>query len=457
MTMPLKKNQVVEITFTGTGSQGEAVGHWNGQAVFVPFGAPGDKALVKIVKNAKTHAFGRLEKVLEPAPCRVEPDCPSFSRCGGCTSRHISYQAELEWKTQRVRDALQRIGGFSDLPVLPIVPGESRCGYRNKALLPLGTNGQGQLVMGFFARNSHRIVDCRECRLHPPEFHLAAEAFRRWAEQYGDPVYSEITHTGRMRWLYLRKAEATGQIMVCVVVNGNGLHHEKELAEIMAGSVPGLASLVINSNRERTNVALGKRCRAIWGKGFLMDQLCGLDFAISPLSFYQVNHSQTQRLYALAADYANISKDGLLLDLYCGAGAIGLSMAGRAGRLIGVEVIPQAVEDARENARRNGIENCEFLCADAAQAAKELARRGERPQVVVLDPPRKGCGKELTQIVAGMAPQRVVYISCDPATLARDLRYFAELGYCPQKAQPVDMFGGTAHVETVVLLSKAQN
>lgn len=452
--MPLKKNQIIEIVLTGIGAHGEAVGRWDGEAVFVPFGAPGDRALVKIVKDAKTHAFGRLEKVLEPAPCRVEPDCPVFSRCGGCTSRHISYRAELEWKTQRVRDALERIGGFHDLPVLPILPGEGRCGYRNKALLPLGEGPQGQLVMGFYARNSHRIVDCRDCRLHPPEFRLAMEAFRRWAAEFGDPVYSEAAHTGRMRWLYLRKAEATGQVMVCVVVNGNGLHHEKELAEAMAGAVPGLASLVINSNRERTNVALGKRCRTIWGKGYILDRLCGLEFAISPLSFYQVNRGQAQRLYALAADYAAISENGLLLDLYCGTGTIGLSMARRAGRLIGVEVVPQAVEDARENARRNGIENCEFLCADAAQAARELARRGERPEVVVLDPPRKGCGRELAEIVAAMAPRRVVYISCDPATLARDLRYFAQLGYCPKEARPVDMFGGTGHVETVVLLQR---
>lgn len=453
--MALSKNQYIETKFTGMTAQGAAVGRYEGQAVFVPMGAPGDRALVKIVKAAKTHAFGRLEKLLEPAPCRVEPDCPAYRLCGGCCYRHIAYGAELRIKEQKVRDALERIGGFKDIEPEPIVGAKSRDGYRNKALLPIGRAPEGGVELGFYARNSHRIVPCESCNLQPPEFALAMEAFRAWAREYGDPVYDEGAHTGRMRRLFLRKGGATGEVMVCVVVNGNGLSHERELVQAMGGAVPGLRSVIINSNCERTNVALGKGCRTIWGRDSIRDRLCGLEFEISPLSFYQVNRDQAEKLYELAAEYAAPGEEDLVLDLYCGTGTIGLSMAKSAGRLIGVEVQPQAVEDAVENARRNGIDNGEFMCADAAQAAGELARRGIRPRVVVLDPPRKGCGPELVETVAGMGPERVVYVSCDPATLARDLKQFAGLGYRVARVRPVDMFPGTAHVETIVLLTRS--
>lgn len=448
----LQKNQIVEMNFSGMSTEGAAVGRFEGEAVFVPLGAPGDRARVKIVKAMKTHAFGRLEEVLEPAPCRVEPDCPVYAQCGGCCFRHMSYGAELQAKAQRVRDALERVGGFTDLPMRPILPADSRCGYRNKALLPIGLGPDGKPRLGFYAKNSHRIVPCESCRLHPEEFTLAMEAFKRWAEGSGNSVYDEATHTGRLRRLYMRKAEATGQVMACVVVKGSGLHRERELAEALRQAVPGLEGVVLNFNNERTNVALGPRYRTIWGRGSITDRLCGLEFEISPLSFYQVNRTQAERLYGIAAGYAALSGKELLLDLYCGTGTIGLSMAKDAGRLIGVEVVPQAVENARENAHRNGVENAEFLCADAAQAAKELAERGLRPDVVTLDPPRKGCSPALVGTVAGMAPRRIVYISCDPATLARDLKLFAPHGYHPQEAAPVDLFPGTAHVETCVLL-----
>ena len=307
--------------------------------------------------------------------------------------------------------------------------------------------------MGFYAVNSHRIVDCQRCLLQPEEFNRAMEAFRQWAAEYGDPVYDEGSHSGKMRRLYLRMGEQSGQVLACVVVNGNGLHHEQELVEQLKAAVPGLASVVINSNRERTNVALGKKCRTIYGTDTIEDRLCGLRFQLSPLSFYQVNRGQAERLYGLAGEYAQLTGEELLLDLYCGAGTIGLSLAGKARRLLGVEIIPEAVENARENAKLNGIENGEFFCGDAAEAAQMLAQRGERPDVIVLDPPRKGCSPELVETVAQFGPQRVVYVSCDPATLARDLKLFAQLGYPPVEAAPVDMFPGTAHVETVALLS----
>ncbi len=453
--MELKKNDLVDLTVTGMTAEGMGVGRWNGLAVFVPLTAPGDVLTARIVKVLKNHAYGRLEKLITPSPDRVEPDCPVFSQCGGCCYRHISYEAELRIKEERVRDALTRIGGFDSLPLRPILRADSRDGYRNKAVLPLGRKKDGSLSMGFYAVNSHRIVDCESCRLQASEFNAAMKAFRAWAEQYGDPVYDEETHSGKMRRLYLRKAEMTGQVMACPVVNGNGLHHEQELVSALHQEVPGLAGVVVNSQRERTNAVLGKRCRTVWGSGVVEDVLCGLKFQLSPLSFYQVNRRQAQRLYEKAAEYAALTGKELLLDLYCGAGTIGLSMAAKAGKVIGVELVPEAVENARQNAAENGIHNAEFLCGDAAQAAEMLRERGERPDVIVLDPPRKGCDKSLIETAAAFGPQRIVYVSCDPATLSRDLKYFAELGYPPTEAAPVDMFPATAHVETVALIQKS--
>ncbi len=451
--MALQKNDVVELNITGMTAEGMGVGRIEGLAVFVPLSAPGDLVRAKLVKLAKNYAYGRLEKLLIPSPQRIEPDCPVFSQCGGCCYRHITYEAELRIKEERVRDALVRIGGFPSLPILPILAADSRDGYRNKALLPLDVKKDGSLSMGFYAVNSHRVVDCESCRLQPEEFNAAMKAFRQWAQKYGDPVYEETSHKGKMRRLYLRKGENTGEIMACVVVNGNGLHHEQELVSALREAVPGLSSVVINSNRERTNAVLGTKCRTVWGSDVIHDVLCGLKFSLSPLSFYQVNHYQAERLYQKAAKYAALTGRETVLDLYCGTGTIGLSMAKQAKKLIGVEIALSAVENARQNAAENGIENAEFLCGDAAEAAKLLAKRGEKPDVVILDPPRKGCGRDLIGTVVLFTPERIVYVSCDPATLARDLKYFAELGYLPTEAAPIDMFPHTRHVETVVLLS----
>ena len=455
--MEWKKNQEAQVEITGVTAQGAGVGRLEGLAVFVPLTAPGDVARIKLLKVAKNYAWGKVTELLTPSPLRQEPDCPQFAQCGGCCYRHITYQGELELKAQRVRDALVRIGGFPQLPLAPILGAESRSGYRNKALLPLGRGKDGGLTMGFYAVNSHRVVDCPRCLLQPREFDLAMEAFRQWAAQYGDPIYDEASHTGVLRRLYLRKGFRTGEVLACVVANAPRLRHEKELVEAFREQVPGLASVVLNVHRDKTNVALGKECRTLWGKDAIEDQLCGLTFRLSPLSFYQVNRDQAERLYEKAAEYAALTGEEFLLDLYCGTGTIGLSMANRAKKLLGVEVIPQAVENARENARANGVENASFLCGDAAQAAAELEARGERPQVVILDPPRKGCSPELVRTVAAMAPQWVVYVSCDPATLARDLKLFAQLGYPPVEATPVDMFPGTAHVETVCLLKRGEH
>ena len=452
----LTKNEIREAEVTGYTAEGAGVVRVDGVPVFVPGTAQGDRLRVRIVKSLKSYAFGRIEEILSPSSDRIPEDCPVARQCGGCVFRHISYEAELRAKEQRVRDALSRIGGFSELPVLPILGAAQPDRYRNKAQFPIGSDGRGGLVFGFYAPHSHRIVACEDCLLQPAEFTRAMEAVRRWQAETGETVYDEGTGRGVLRHLYLRKGFASGQVMVCIVANAKALRGEERLCDLLRESAPGLSGVLLNVNREDTNVVLGRKNRVLWGSETLTDTLCGLRFSLSPHSFYQVNRDQAERLYAVAADDAALTGEETLLDLYCGAGTIGLSMAAKAKRLIGVEIVEDAVKNARANAAANGVKNAEFFCGDAAEAAAMLRGRGEAPDVVVLDPPRKGCGEELVSIVAQMAPSRVVYVSCDPATLARDLTWFAARGYAPQKAQPVDLFPRTHHVETVVLLSKGE-
>ena len=455
--MELKKNDVIDLDITGYTAEGSGVGRYENIAVFVPLAAAGDRLRVKILKTAKTYAFGRIDRIMKPSGERMNPDCGQFAQCGGCVYRHVGYAEELRAKQRRVQDAMERIGGFHDLVMNPILGAKDPDHYRNKAQLPIGRAAGGGVTLGFYASHSHRLIPCEECRLQPPAFTAAMKAFREWAEKSGEDVYDEATGRGRLRHLYLRQAGATGEVMVCGVVNGNGVHYEPELVELLRKNVPGLKSVIINVNREKTNVVLGKKCRTVWGEDTITDILCGLEFHISPMSFYQVNRDQAERLYTVAGEYAGLTGSETLLDLYCGTGTIGLSMAKKAGKVIGVEIVEQAVGDAKRNAENNGIANAEFLCADAAKAADMLKNRGVRPDVVVLDPPRKGCDAALIETVAKMAPARVVYVSCDPATLARDLKLFAEKGYQPQELTPVDMFPRTAHVETVVLMSRVKD
>ena len=452
--MELVKNQIIPLDITGYSAEGSGVGHFEGIAVFVPLAAAGDRLEVKILKAAKNCAYGKLERIVSPSPDRIVPDCPQYAKCGGCVYRHITYKAELRAKQQRVQDALERIGGIRSALLRPIAGAEQPDHYRNKAQLPIGRGADGNVSLGFYATHSHRIIDCEECLLQPAEFAGAMRAFREWERKTGDEIYEEATGRGRLRHLFLRRAQATGEVTVCLVVNGNGVHDEPGLAALMQKYVPGLAGVVINCNREKTNVILGQKYRTVWGRDTITDELCGLRFRISPASFYQVNPQQAEVLYGIAARYAGLTGSETVLDLYCGTGTIGLSMAAKAGRVIGVEIVPEAVADAKKNAAENGIANAEFLCADAAGAAAELQSRGIRPDVVILDPPRKGCDAPLIASVAAMDPKRIVYVSCDPATLARDIRLFGQQGYGLEEASPVDMFPRTAHVETVVQLSR---
>lgn len=458
--MSLAKNQLVELSIVGVTGEGNGVARYisadtpaPGFVVFVPFTAVGDRILCRIVKVQKNHAFGRVEDLLSPSPDRAGArDCGVFGRCGGCAWRHITYEAECRYKHQWVRDTLHRVGGL-EIDPLPLVAADTPDRYRNKAQFPVAVGESGP-VMGFFAPRSHRIVACRDCLLQPVGFRAVLDAVDGWMRENRVPAYDETTHKGLVRHVYIREGAISGQMMVCLVCTSGKLPAVPALIEAVKAAAPKLSSLVVNINSARTNVILGDGGYTLWGADAIEDTLCGLRFRLSPHSFYQVNHAQTEKLYALAADAAALTGHETLLDLYCGTGTIGLSMAHRAAKVIGVEVVPAAVEDARRNAEVNGITNARFICADAANAAAQLACEGVRPDVVVLDPPRKGCDAALIDTVVEMAPARVVYVSCDPATLARDLKLFSEKGYTVKTVQPVDLFPRTAHCENVVSLTR---
>ncbi len=458
--MALAKNTVVELTVTGVTGEGSGVARYvdgdipaPGLVVFIPYTAVGDRVRCRILKVQKSHAFGRVEELIHPSADRLaDPGCPVYGRCGGCAWRHITYEAECRYKQQWVEDTLRRVGGV-DTPVQPLLGAADPDRYRNKAQFPVAPGERGPL-MGFYAPRSHRLVPCTDCRLQPAGFAAILTAVEGWMTANAVPAYDEEAHRGLVRHIYIRQGAVTGQVMVCLVCTDGKLPAVPALMAAVQEAAPALACLCVNVNPHRTNVILGDKTFTLWGADAIEDELCGLRFRLSPHSFYQVNHAQTERLYRLAAQAAELTGEETLLDLYCGTGTIGLSMAHQVKRLIGVEVVAAAVEDAKANAARNGIENARFLCADAAEAAARLAAEGVHPDVVVLDPPRKGCQEELVQTVAQMAPDRVVYISCDPATLARDLGRFAARGYVTRRVQPVDLFPRTAHCETVCLLRR---
>ena len=445
-THSLKKNDTIELEITGYTSEGSGIGRYNGQAVFVSGAAEGDVVETLIIKAKPNYAVGKLMHILKASKDRIRPDCAAFPRCGGCQYRHITYDAELRLKQQKVADALNRIGHLEVEPD-PIVGAASPDRYRNKAQYPVSM-ANGRLAAGFYAPFSHRVIDCKDCRLQPESFAPVLKAVARWAEKYKIPTYDETTGKGLLRHVYLRRGFATGETMVCLVINGEKIFQQDSLLAGLLTADRSITTVLLNHNTEKTNVILGRRCTVLYGDGYIEDELCGKRFRISPLSFYQINHDQAQRLYEQAAVFALTEQTKTLLDLYCGAG----TMADRVEKLIGVEIVPEAIEDAKTNAALNGVTNAEFLCADAAQAAKTLRERGVTPDTVILDPPRKGCDETLPEIIAGMEPERIVYVSCDPATLARDCARFAALGYEVKQVVPFDLFPRTVHVETVVSL-----
>ena len=446
--MAAKKNEQHPLRIEGYGSAGEGVARLEGQAVFVKGALAGEVCQVQLLKVGKSAAWGRVTQVLTPVPGRQSPDCPRYPRCGGCQLRHMTYAEELRFKRQKVQDALQRIGGWTGR-VEKIHGAEAPDRYRNKIQFPVADGPR----VGFFRARSHEVIDAEDCLLQPLAATRLREAFKLWMERYQVPAYDERVHGGLIRHFYVR-VNRRGQSLCAVIANGTDLPHQEELVQALRRAEPDLAGVVLSVNQEKTNVILGKTHRCLWGRDYLEDTLCGLTFRLSVPSFYQVNREQAEVLYGRALAFAGLTGRETVLDLYCGIGTITLVMARQAGRAIGAEVIPAAVEDAKANAARNEVTNAEFLCADAAQAAQTLADRGLRPDVICVDPPRKGLAPAVIDAIVQMAPQRLVYVSCDPATLARDVKRMEEQGYVLQRAEAVDLFPRTAHVETICLLSK---
>ena len=502
----LQQGQIAETVITGYTSEGLGVCRIEGCTVFVPGAIRGERCEIRVTHVGKHSAHGKIESILAPSPHRIPRSCPAAKRCGGCQYWHMDYEAERQAKAQRVADALTRLGGVYltelkltgadgtarvypvaervlnvDEPTQSPPPCHSEersdeesinnnreilrcaqndrgerlpegvCGYRNKAQYQLGSE-KGTPVAGFYRSGTHQLIPVSRCPILPEISDRAAAAVLRWAREGGVSVYDENTRRGLLRNLFVRVGFRSGQVMVCIVANGGTLPKQERLLQLLREQIPGLASVVLSVNQTPGNTILGEKFVTLYGKGYIEDTLCGLRFRLSPRSFYQVNPVQAERLYEKAVAAAELTGSETVLDLYCGTGTITLVMAKHAGRAIGVELVPQAIEDAKENARRNGVENAEFFCADAAEAAQRFAAAGTRPDVIVVDPPRKGLSPDVIDAIGTMAPQRVVYVSCDPATLARDVKLLSTRGYRLQSAEAVDMFPRTAHVESVVKL-----
>ena len=457
--MPLQKNQILTLRIERLSSDGSGVTHSaDGEAVFVPGTAPGDEARVHIVKDCGRYAFGILDELLTPSPDRVPVDCLVAGPCGGCSLRHLDYAAELRAKQESVLDAFRRIGGL-EVPVLDIQPSPEVDRYRNKVQFPVGVDKNGVPCIGFYAGRTHRIVPCPDCKLQPGVLNEIGNALCAFFAQQGIRPYDEQSGKGLVRHIFLRRGAHSGQIMVCLVCTRAKLPHAEQLCTALRGQFPAISTILLNVNAKSTNVILGSENHILYGPGYIEDTLCGVPVRLGPLSFYQVNTLAAERLYGVAAQYAQLTPDDTLLDLYCGMGTIGLSMAEQCRELIGVEIVPEAIESAKANAARMGeavAAKSRFFCADAGQAATQLAAEGLHPDIVMLDPPRKGCDEATLSAVVRMAPRRVVYVSCNPATAARDAAWLEQNGYHAEKVQPVDLFPRTKHCETVVLLSKGE-
>ena len=470
--MALEKNDIVRLTISDIGTDGEGIGKVDGYTLFVKDAVIGDTITARVIKLKKNYGYGRLMEVIEPSKDRVEPVCPVARQCGGCQIQQMSYDAQLDFKRKLVEGNLRRIGGFPDINVLPVIGMDEPYHYRNKAQYPVGRDKDGNVVIGFYAGRTHCIIDNQDCAIGARENVKILTAIRDYINENKVSVYDENTGNGAVRHILIRKGFHTGQVMVCIVVNGESLPKEDKLVAKLTGlelwenetngkldsvkgkAVPYISSVMININRENTNVILGDRCRTLWGKDYIEDSINGITFQISPLSFYQVNPVQTEKLYGKALEFAGLTGNEVVWDMYCGIGTISLIMATRAKKVYGVEIVPAAIENAKNNARINGLDNAEFYVGKSEEIAPELAEQGAVPDVIVVDPPRKGCDEALLDTIVKMQPERVVYVSCDSATLARDLKYLAARGYEVKTVQPVDQFCHTVHCETVVLLSQ---
>lgn len=447
----LNKSQIYRTVIEDYTSQGQGVARVEGCAVFVPNAIRGEECDIRITKAAKTWAAGEIVQIHKVSPHRVNRSCPKGKACGGCAFQHMDYEEECRLKAERVRQAMNRLGGQSLFHV-DILPAPEQKAYRNKAVYPVAM-AKNRAVAGFYKEGTHEVISCPRCEILPPEMDAVRDAVTDWMDQFRVSAYDEKTGKGLVRQIFVRKGWVTRQLLVCLTINGRKIPREDALLDRLV-KIPGFVTLVLSVNQKPGNSVLGDEFITVCGAGWIEDALCGMTFRLSPRSFYQVNHDQAERLYAMALEAADIQKTDTVLDLYCGVGTITLAMAAAAGKVIGVEIEPQAVADARDNAARNSVENAEFFCGDAGQAALELEHRGLTPDVVVVDPPRKGLSPDVIEAVSRMSPRKLVYVSCDPATLARDVACLAEKGYKLQSCKAADMFPRCAHIESIVCLTR---
>ena len=454
--MEFRKNDLVTLEIEDCGIDGEGIGKADGFTVFVKDAVIGDTVTAKIIKAKKNYGYGRLMEVLKPSPYRVKPKCEFARQCGGCQLQALSYDQQLVFKTNKVKGHLERIGGFTDIPMEPIIGMDELFHYRNKAQFPVGRNKEGKIVTGFYAGRTHNIIENRDCALGVAENKEVLDRVIAHMEKYEIEPYNEATGKGLVRHVLIRYGYFTKEVMVCLILNGNKIPKEELLVKSLC-EIPGMTSITINVNKKRSNVILGEEICLLWGQEYITDRIGDISYQISPLSFYQVNPMQTQKLYAKALEYADLHGQETVWDLYCGIGTISLFLAQKAKFVRGVEIVPAAIENAKENAKLNGLENTEFFVGKAEEVLpREYKKNGVYADVIVVDPPRKGCDETLLETMIEMNPERIVYVSCDSATLARDLKYLCERGYELRKVCPVDQFGMTVHVETVVLLSKGE-
>ena len=455
--MEFRKNDIVTVKIEDCGIDGEGIGKADGFTIFVKDAVIGDTVRAKIMKAKKNYGYGRLLEVLEPSPYRVQPECAYARQCGGCQLQALSYEQQLAFKEAKVRGHLERIGGFKDIPMEPVIGMETPYHYRNKAQFPVGRNKEGKIITGFYAGRTHTIIENRDCSLGVTQNKEVLDRVISYMEKYDVEPYEEMTGRGLVRHILIRYGFFTGELMVCIIANGRKLPNSEKLVESLR-EIPGMTSITLNVNTSRSNVILGKELKLLWGQTYITDKIGDISYQISPLSFYQVNPYQTARLYGKALEYADLHGNETVWDLYCGIGTISLFLAQQARFVRGVEIVPEAIEDARRNAKLNGIENVEFFVGKAEEVLpEEYEKNGVYADVIVVDPPRKGCDEILLKTILRMQPKRVVYVSCDSATLARDLKYLCGEGYRLEKVCPVDQFAETVHVETCVLLSKLKS
>ena len=458
----IQKNDEYIIEITDLGMEGEGIGKISqdtpgeatGYTVFVKDALIGDVARIKMMKTKKNYGYGRLMELIKPSPHRVTPRCPAARACGGCQIMHLSYEEQLRFKENKVRNLLERIGKLEDYKMLPIIGMKEPYYYRNKAQFPVGKNKDGKIVIGFYAGRTHSIIDTEHCYIQHPINEALIHIVKAWMEKYSVEPYDERTGKGLVRHILTRIGKRTGQVMVCLVINGNKLPHSDALVDALC-KAEGMTSICMNINRENTNVILGSQVKTLWGSPYIKDYIGDICYQISPLSFYQVNPEQTQVLYSTALKFADLKEGEVVWDLYCGIGTISLFLAQKASKVYGVEIVPQAIEDARKNAALNHMDNVEFFVGKAEDVLpREYEKNQVYADVIVVDPPRKGCDETLLDCMVKMAPKRIVYVSCDPATLARDLKYLSENGYRVEMVRCVDMFGHSSHVETICALSR---